>query len=464
MKNTRPSKTASYNVLYVYFICLVASLGGLMFGFDLGIITGVVPYIEHQFNLSGFNLGLVVAIFELGCMAGALYTGRLATKYGGRRTMIFVAALFIITALGAAYAPGASLLAIWRFAQGVCVGAASVLAPMYVAEVSPANVRGRMVSIYQLTIILGIVLASLSNYFFGENDPASSNWRYMLLSAVVPSVIYLVLLFLIPESPRWLIIQSAREEEAGKIFLRINNGDEERSRNEILEVKNSVNHANSSSRVAFRTLFRKAFLPIVLIGIGIAFLQQFCGINNVTPYMQKIFLLAGLDLKDGLLNAVFVQLVFLFSTFIAIAIIEKTGRKILMLVGTGLMAITLFLLALAFNSDAQSGVYILTLVMIYIGTFGFTLGPVVWVLIAEMYPADIRGRAIAFTSASLWVATFIVVLVSPYLLEIGPVFNFVTFGILNIVGFVFCLRYLPETKGKTLEQMKEVWQKKLNRT
>ena len=180
--------------------------------------------------------------------------------------------------------------------------------------------------------------------------------------------------------------------------------------------------------------------------------------------MQKIFLLAGLDLKDGLLNAVFVQLVFLFSTFIAIAIIEKTGRKILMLVGTGLMAITLFLLALAFNSDAQSGVYILTLVMIYIGTFGFTLGPVVWVLIAEMYPADIRGRAIAFTSASLWVATFIVVLVSPYILEIGPVFNFVIFGILNIVGFVFCLRYLPETKGKTLEQMKEVWQKKLNRT
>ena len=177
MQNTMPSKPISYNVPYVYFICLVASLGGVMFGFDLGIITGVVPYIEHQFQLSGFNLGLVVAIFELGCMAGALYTGRVATKYGGRRTMIFVAALFIITAVGAAYAPGATTLATWRFAQGVCVGAASVLAPMYVAEVSPAMVRGRMVSIYQLAIILGIVLASLSNYYFGENDPASNRWR-----------------------------------------------------------------------------------------------------------------------------------------------------------------------------------------------------------------------------------------------------------------------------------------------
>lgn len=430
-----------------------------MFGFDLGIITGVVPYIEHQFKLSSFELGFVVAIFELGCMVGALFIGRLATKYGGRRVMIFVAAFFIITAVGAAYSPGASSLAIWRFAQGVCVGAASVLAPMYIAEVSPAFVRGKMVSIYQLSIILGILLASLSSYYFGENDLASNNWRYMILSAVVPSVVYFVLLFFIPESPRWLIIQSSKEDEAGKIFLKINNGDQERTRMEVLEVRDSVNHTNS--RVALKTLFGKAFLPIILIGVGIAFLQQFCGINNVTPYMQKIFMLAGIQLTDGLLNAVFVLLVFFFSTFIAIAIIEKTGRKILMLLGTGIMAVTLILLALAFSAENQSGIYILILVMFYIGTFGFTLGPVVWVLIAEMYPAEIRGRAIALTSASLWVATFIVVLISPLLLEIGPVTNFLTFGILNLAGFVFCLKYLPETKGKTLEQMKELWQKKL---
>ena len=451
-------------MLYVYFICLVASLGGLMFGFDLGIITGVVPYIEHQFSLSSFNLGLVVAIFELGCMAGALGTGRIAAAYGRKRTMIVCALMLIVTAVGVAFASGVGFLAIWRFAQGIAVGAASVLAPMYIAEVSPARVRGRMVSIYQLTIILGILLASFCNFYFGENDLVSENWRFMFLSAIVPSTVFLVLLFFIPESPRWLIIQSATEEKADTIFLKINNGDEVRSRKEILEIKNSIDNVNPRSRVALKTLFGKAFLPIVLIGFGVAFLQQFCGINNVTPYLQKIFMMADIQLKDGLLNAVFVQMVFFFATFIAIAIIDKIGRKILMLAGTGIMALTLVLLALAFHSDAKSGLYILILIMIYIGTFGFTLGPVVWVLISEMYPAEIRGRAIALTSATLWYATFIVVLVSPYLLAIGPVFNFVTFGTLNIVGFVFCLKYLPETKGKTLEQMKEVWQKKLNRT
>ncbi len=451
-------------MLYVYFICLVASLGGLMFGFDLGIITGVVPYIEHQFSLSSFNLGLVVAIFELGCMAGALGTGRIAAAYGRKRTMIVCALMLIVTAVGVAFASGVGFLAIWRFAQGIAVGAASVLAPMYIAEVSPARVRGRMVSIYQLTIILGILLASFCNFYFGENDLVSENWRFMFLSAIVPSTVFLVLLFFIPESPRWLIIQSAKEEKADTIFLKINNGDEVRSRKEILEIKNSIDNVNPRSRVALKTLFGKAFLPIVLIGFGVAFLQQFCGINNVTPYLQKIFMMADIQLKDGLLNAVFVQMVFFFATFIAIAIIDKIGRKILMLAGTGIMALTLVLLALAFHSDAKSGLYILILIMIYIGTFGFTLGPVVWVLISEMYPAEIRGRAIALTSATLWFATFIVVLVSPYLLAIGPVFNFVTFGTLNIVGFVFCLKYLPETKGKTLEQMKEVWQKKLNRT
>jgi len=463
MKNATSHQAVNYNMLYVYFICLVAALGGLMFGFDLGIITGVIPYIEHQFSLSGFSLGLVVAIFELGAMAGALSTARIADKYGRKKTLIVYALMLTVTAVGVAFSSGAVFLAIWRFAQGICVGAASVLAPMYIAEVSPAKVRGRLVSIYQLTIILGILLASFCNFYFGDNDLSSANWRYMFLSALVPSIVFLVLLFFIPESPRWLIIQSAKEEEANRILLKINNGNEVRSKKEILEIKNSIANVNSRSRVEFKTLFGKAFLAIVLIGFGVAFLQQFCGINNVTPYMQKIFIMAGIQLKDGLLNAVFVQLVFFFATFIAIGLIDKIGRKILMLIGTGLMALTLFLLALAFYSDAKSGLYILILVMIYIGTFGFTLGPVTWVLISEMYPAEIRGRAIASTSAVLWFATFLVVLVSPYLLNIGPVFNFVIFGVLNVVGFFFCLKYLPETKGKTLEQMNEVW-KKMNFT
>jgi sugar porter (SP) family MFS transporter len=453
-------QSAKYNIAYVYSICFVATLGGLMFGFDLGIITGVVPYIEHQFSLSGFSLGLVVAVFELGAMTGALITGGVADKYGRKKTMIVCALMLSVTALGVSFAGGATFLALWRFAQGVCVGAASVLSPMYIAEVAPAKIRGKLVSFNQLSIILGILISSVCNFYFGDNDLNSQNWRFMLLSALVPSVIFLILLFFIPESPRWLILQSHNDLEADRILLKINRGNESYSREEIDEIRNSVSADQSRSRVALSVLFGKTFLPIVLIGFGVAFLQQFCGINNVTPYMQKIFVMAGIQLKDGLLNAVLVQMVFFFATFIAIALIDRIGRKMLMLAGTGLMALTLFLLALAFKSESVSGLYVLIMVMLYIAAFAFTLGPVVWVLISEMYPNEIRGRAIGLTSAVLWLSTFLVVLVSPYMLSIGPVFNFVFFGLFNVAGFFFCLIFLPETKGISLEQMNEVWKKK----
>ncbi len=460
MKIKTIDQSAKYNIAYVYSICFVATLGGLMFGFDLGIITGVVPYIEHQFSLSGFSLGLVVAIFELGAMTGALITGRVADKYGRKKTMIVCALLLSVTALGVAFAGGATFLAVWRFAQGVCVGAASVLSPMYIAEVAPAKIRGKLVSFNQLSIILGILISSVCNFYFGDNDLNSPNWRYMFLSALVPSVIFLILLFFIPESPRWLILQSHNDQEADRIFLKINRGNEAYSREEIKEIRNSVSADQSRSRVALSVLFGKTFLPIVLIGFTVAFLQQFCGINNVTPYMQKIFIMAGIQLKDGLLNAVLVQGVFFFSTFVAIALIDRIGRKLLMLAGTGLMAVTLFLLALTFNSESISGFYVLVMVMLYIAAFAFTLGPVVWVLISEMYPNEIRGRAIGLTSAVLWLSCFLVVLISPYMLSIGPVFNFVIFGLFNVAGFFFCLIFLPETKGISLEQMNEVWKKK----
>jgi len=449
-----------YNISYVYFISLVASLGGLMFGFDLGIITGVIPYIEQQFRLSGFSLGFVVAVFELGAMAGALGTAYLANKYGRKRAMIFCAMLLCTTSVGVAYASSSNALAVWRFVQGVCVGAASVLSPMYIAEVAPARVRGKLVALNQLTIILGILLSSICNFYFGENDLGSQNWRYMFLSALIPSVLFLFFLFFIPESPRWLLTKLDSDNMAKRILSIINKNNKELVARQIADIKNAASESSRQSSIAFNVLFGKKFLPIVFIGFGIAILQQFCGINNVTPFMQKIFIMAGIQLKDGLMNAVLVQLVFFSFTFVAIALVDRIGRKILMLIGTGLMAMSLFLLAWAFNSQS-SGVLILILVMLYIATFAFTLGPVVWVLLSEMFPAEIRGRAISLSSSILWMSTFLVILVSPYMLEIGAVFNFVFFGFLNIAGFFFCLFYLPETKGKTLEQMKDVWEKRI---
>ena len=448
-----------YNVGYVYFICLVAAMGGLMFGFDLGIITGVVPYIEHQFKLSGFSLGFVVAVFELGAMTGALGTAGIARNLGRKKTMIICAGLFCITSLGVTYAADSVSLAAWRFAQGVCVGAASVLSPMYIAEVAPAGIRGKLVSFNQLTIILGILLSSIVNYYFGGNDLESENWRYMFLSALVPSLLFLIFLFFIPESPRWLLSVKGNRDKAHPVLLKIYRRNEGVVDEQISEITDAGSESNRQSNVALKVLFGKAFLPIVLIGFGIAILQQLCGINNVTPFMQKIFIMAGIELKEGLMNAVLVQLVFFVFTFVAIVLVDRIGRKILMLIGTGLMAVSLFLLALAFNSQS-SGLLILILVMVYIATFAFTLGPVVWVLISEMFPSEIRGRAISLSSSVLWLSTFMVILFSPYLLDLGAVFNFVFFGIMNIAGFIFCLVSLPETKGKTLEQMKELWENK----
>lgn len=459
LKNKGIDKNRQYSLTYVYFISLVAALGGLMFGFDLGIITGVVPYIEHQFKLSGFHLGFVVAVFELGAMAGALGTAIVAKKYGRKRTMIFCAFFLCITSVGVAYASGSNSLAVWRFVQGVCVGAASVLSPMYIAEVAPAKVRGKLVALNQLTIIVGILISSICNFYFGENDLESQNWRYMFLTALIPSVLFLAFLFFIPESPRWLLSKSGYEDQANRILTKIYKNNKAYAEEQISEIKNAGSDNSGQSNVALKVLFGKAFLPIVLVGFGVAFLQQFCGINNVIPFMQKIFIMAGIQLKDGLMNAVLVQLVFFVFTFVAIILVDRIGRKMLMLVGTGLMAISLFLLAWAFNSGS-SGVLVLVLVMLYIATFAFTLGPVVWVLISEMFPGEIRGRAMALSSSVLWMATFLVILVSPFLLSIGPVFNFVLFGILNIAGFFFCLKFLPETKGKTLEQMKELWVRK----
>lgn len=456
----QPKNQGSYNLRYLLSICFVATLGGMMFGFDAGIIIGVLPYVEHQYDLSGFNLGLLVAIFSLGAAGGAIGIARAANKYGRKKIMIVCAFLFCITTIGISYANGVLFLAIWRCAQGVCIGISSVVSPMYIAEITPARDRGKMVSLYQLSVTFGMLLSTISSFYFGKNDLTSLNWRFMFLSGLVLAAANLVLLFFIPESPRWLVLHSKNEEEANRIFLRINRYDEARSSQEIIEIRNSVSKDNPHSRVAFKVLFGKAFLSIVLIGIGIALLSSFCGINNVIPYMQKIFILAGIQLTNGLLNAVFVQMVFFLSTFIGIALIDRVGRRVLMLTGTGLMAITLFLLAWVFQSDSSSGVFILVLVMLFIGSFGFTLGPVGFVLISEMFPNEIRSRAIGLTAAIGTLTTFCVMLISPYLLNIGAAFNFVLFGLFNIAGFIFCLKFLPETKGKTLEQMNEVWKKK----
>jgi len=441
----------AFNKLFVISISLVAAMGGLMFGFDLGIITGVIPFITKQFNLQGFALGWVVAIFELGCMAGTLIIAHFANKYGRKNVMIFNSLLLVITSMGVAFAPSATVLCVWRFIQGASVGAASVVSPMYIAEISPAHARGKLVSLNQLTIILGILLATVCAFIFG--DPANpESWRWMFGSAIVPASLFFITVFLIPETPRWLI-KANHETEARLVLMKI--GEKDLIEKEMSDIKKSLSQNTKSG--SYSDLLSTTVLPALLVGFGIAILQQFCGINNVTQYVQVIFEKAHINLTDGLFKGMFVGLVFFVFTFLAIILVDKIGRKILMLVGTALMAFFLFMLAWSFQSTSINGLLVFFFVMGYIATFAFTLGPVVWVLLSEIYPNYIRDKALSLSSCMLWTATFLVVLISPYLLDLSPMINFLLFAVLNVIGFVFVWIYLPETKGRTLEEMEQVW-------
>ena len=453
-----PESASGHNAWFVFGISLVASMGGLIFGFDLGIITGVIPYIKHQFMLGDLLLGWVVAIFELGCMFGAFGIARYADKYGRQKTMVWSAALLVVSSLCISFSPNAAILAGWRFAQGFCVGAASVLSPMYIAEVAPAKSRGRYVSLNQMTIILGILLATVSAYVFGDQNIDGTAWRFMLGSALVPSLLFLILLFLIPETPRWLV-KAGQDGEAKRVLEKIG----EASLFEEIKCTLTATHRHGT----FRDLFAPGLFMALMVGIGIAMLQQFCGINNVTTYIQVIFEKAQIELTDGLFKGMFVGLVFFVFTFVAMGTIDKIGRRMLMLIGTAGMALTLFVLAWAFQLLGQkdlagqdtsaTGKLVFVLILTYIATFAFTLGPVVWVLLSEIFPNFIREKALSIASCALWTATFVVVLITPALLNLSPIFNFMLFGAFNVVGFFCVLKWLPETKGRSLEEIEKMW-------
>lgn len=437
----------SFNKTYILGMSLIAAMGGLMFGFDIGVITGVIPFIQKQFNLEGFALGWVVAIFEVGCMAGTFITASLTDKLGRKKMLILTAFSFLITTIGTALSPSAFLLGAWRFAQGLGVGAASVLSPMYIAEIAPASFRGKLVSTNQLSIVFGLLIAIIVSYYLG-NPSNIESWRWMFGAAFVPAVIFFGALFFIPESPRWLV--KAHYHKRAKIVLR-KIGDESFAEKELKEIDESLQLP--SRRGTYRELFGSALLSTLLLGLGVAIIQQLSGANSVTAYMQIIFAKANFSIKDGLLNAVFVGLVLFVFTILAIILIDKMGRRRLMLIGTSGMGLLLFLLAWSFKNKAVNGTLVFIFIMAYIAVYAFTLAPVTWVLLSEIFPNYIRSKALSLASCVLWLFTFLVVFISPYLLRLDPIIIFIVFGVCNIIGFFFVLRYVPETKGKTLEEL-----------
>jgi sugar porter (SP) family MFS transporter len=424
-------------------------MGGLMFGFDIAIISGAVPFIQPYFGWNELQLGWGVSSLLVGAIAGAFGSGALTDRFGRKRVLIIVALFFALSCALTAVASSSALFISSRLFGGLAVGAASVLSPMYVAEVAPARIRGRLVAVYQLAIVLGILCSYIINYWLHDID---NNWRWMFATGIIPSVLFFVGLFFIPESPRWLY-KDGQKEESLRVLTRI--GGSTLAEAEIVEIAASLN--GDASSVSLGELLRPASRKVLLIGFFLSVLVQISGINTIVDYAPKILLAAGVEIKNALLQTSLLGLINFIFTFVAIMLIDKVGRRMLYLIGSMGMAVTLVLLAISFYLQ-MDGIFTLVCIMLFLAFFSSCIGPVFWTLVSEIFPNRIRGKALAFASFTQWVFNFLVVLLFPHFLEsAGGATTFMFLAFMSLVQYLFTYFYIPETKGKSLEEIEHLW-------
>lgn len=437
--------------LYLYFICMIATMGGLMFGFDVAIISGAVPFIQPYFGWNELQLGWGVSSLLVGAIIGAFGSGVLSDMYGRKSVLIIVALFFAVSCAFTALATSSVIFVLARVFGGLAVGAASVLSPMYVAEVAPPKNRGMLVAIYQLAIVMGILCSFLINYGLHDID---NNWRWMFATGVIPSVLFFVGLFFIPESPRWLY-KAGREAESLKVLTRI--GGESLAKAEIMEISKSLNGDVSS--VSLGELLKPSARKVMLIGFVLAVFVQISGINTIVDYAPKILLAAGVEINNALLQTSLVGLINFIFTFIAILFIDKIGRRTLYLIGSMGMVITLVMLAISFYLKME-GIFTLICILMFIAFFASCIGPVFWTLVSEIFPNRIRGKALAFASFTQWIFNFLVVLLFPHFLaSFGGARTFLFLALMSLLQWLFTYIYVPETKGKSLEEIEQIWSK-----
>ena len=436
---------AKFNTGYIIGISFISALGGYLFGFDFAVIAGALPFLQKQFGLDAYWEGFATGSLALGAIVGCLIAGKVSDKYGRKPGLLLAAATFTVSSLAMAFAPGRDFFIAARFTAGIGVGMASMLSPMYIAEIAPANWRGRLVAINQLTIVLGILITNLVNYWLRNNGDDS--WRLMFGLGAVPSILFLLGIFILPESPRWLV-QNNKADAANKVLNKI--GGKQFADNSITGIKRSL---VGISKISYSVAFNKAFLPAVLIGIGLAVFQQLCGINTVFNYARKIFESVGGSQDDQLKQTVFIGGVNLVFTVLAMLLVDKIGRKPLMLFGAGGLAILYIVVAKMLATGSENVSWVL---LAAIGTYAMSLAPVTWVLISEIFPNKIRGAATAIAVLCLWAAYFILVFTFPILFETFKDNTFYIYSGICVLGFFFIWKKVKETKGKTLEEMEGV--------
>ncbi|MGB4399486.1 MAG: sugar porter family MFS transporter [Daejeonella sp.] len=426
---------------------LVVAMGGFLFGFDTAVISGAEKAIQAYWSLNVFEHGLTVSIALIGTVIGALTGSLPSDKYGRKTTLYIVAVFYLISAVGTAFATDWYVFLLFRFMGGLGVGMSSVTAPIYISEISPANSRGRLVALFQLNIVLGIVIAYLSNYLIGQGGEDS--WRWMLGVQAFPSILFFLLLTVVPESPRWLILHKSKDAEALAILQRIDPVNFKEVHKAIKDSHVLLQEDEKSS-----LLFSKRYRFPVTLAILFAVFNQVSGINAIIYYSPRIFEMAGLGTLTSLLSTVGIGVVNFIFTLLAIAFIDRFGRKTLMLIGSVGLIVSLGLVSYTFYTNDFGGYAITFYLMIYIAFFAFSQGAVIWVFISEIFPNEVRAKGQTLGSSTHWIMAALVAFSFPYLSEIAGGGNtFLFFSVMMVFQLLFVWRMMPETKGKSLESI-----------
>jgi len=454
------------NTKYVLFLALVSAMGGLLFGYDWVVIGGAKPFYERYFDItsSATYQGFAMSSALFGCLIGAAISGYITDKYGRKIPLLFSAFLFIVTSLGTGAFNSFTAFMIFRIFGGIGIGIASNVSPVYIAEIAPAHMRGKLVAINQLTIAFGVLAAQLTNMLIAEPVPIGASdaliynswngqmgWRWMFWACSVPATVFFILMWLVPESPRWLA-KAGKRERAVIIFSRI--GGNEYAKNEVSEIYLSLEKAEKSEfKGKFSQLFSKQLAPIIIMGIILAVFQQWCGINVIFNYAEEVFSAAGYGISSTLFNIVLTGTVSLTFTIVSMFMVDRWGRKALMLTGAGGLAIVYVIIASGYFLGVK-GAFMLFWVVTAISIYSLTLAPITWVLLSEIFPNKVRGHAMSVATFALWLSCAILTLSFPFLNRaFGASGTFGLYAFICVIGFFYILKKLPETKGKSLEQI-----------
>ncbi len=436
--------TTRYMKNKVFFWSITVALGGFLFGFDTAVISGAEQSIQQYWQLDGFEHGLTVSIALIGTIIGSMLGSLPSEKLGRKKTLILIAILYLFSSLGTALATNWPVFLLFRFLGGIGVGASSVTAPIYISEISPAASRGKLVALFQFNIVLGILISYLSNYLIGQES--DSSWRWMMGVQAFPSLLFLVLLRFVPESPRWLILRKGQIAEATETLKVINPGGYEE---ELYAIRNDVKSEHQSEAL----FSRKNRFPVFL-AITFAVFNQVSGINAIIYYAPRIFEMTGLGKQSSLLSSVGIGFVNFLFTLLALSFIDRVGRRTLMLIGSLGLIITLGLVSRAFYLNEFNGFMVTVFLLVYIAFFAFSQGAVIWVFISEIFPNQVRAKGQTLGSMTHWVMAAVIAFIFPMLTEsLGGGNTFLFFCVMMVLQLLFVWKIMPETKGKSLEQL-----------